>query len=359
MHASERLARALNRPTPPFSRDFVPSSGTSNQRKPKSGQALSVLALLLGLGLTALAPAAAAEDAKAGAEKSRRQQAAMQAMQRRLQEEKAAVAAELDTTKQALVGAQAAAERAREEQSALKRELMRLRQDLGKSLGSARAQDVVVKQLESTRNDLARRLEAIEEERRGLQSRLAEADNQLASARFTISEQKGQIAQQKGMIADQKGQIAEQKGQIAEQKALIAEQKGQIAEQKALIAVQKATIAELDTERSALGRQLTAAGEESRRAQQVIARSDGARTGLERSLAEGRQQLQSCESNRQGLDRTARELLLRYEQKTCQTALMQAEPFLQLRRVTIESEVERYREMIDGFRVNSGLPPQR
>jgi chromosome segregation ATPase len=234
-----------------------------------------------------------------------------------LQEEKAAVAAELDTTKQALVGAQAATERARDEQSALKRELMRLRQDLGKSLGSARAQDVVVQQLESARNDLARRLEAIEEERRGLQSRLAEAENQLANARFAISEQKGLIAEQKGLIA------------------------------------------ELDTERAALGRQLTAAGEESRRAQQVIARSDGARAGLERSLAEDRQQLQSCNNNRQGLDRTARELLLRYEQKTCQTGLMQAEPFLQLRRVTIESEVERYREVIDGFRFNSGLPPQR
>ena len=317
MHDSERLARALSRPTPPFSLDVVPSSGTSNQRKPKSGQALSVLALLLGLGLTALAPVAAAEDAKAGAEKSRRQQAAMQATQRRLQEEKAAVAAELDTTKQALVGAQAATDRAREEQSALKRELMRLRQDLGKSLGSARAQDLVVQQLESARNDLARRLEAIEEERRGLQSRLAEAENQLANARFAISEQKGLIAEQKGLIA------------------------------------------ELDTERAALGRQLTSAGEESRRAQQVIARSDGARAGLERSLAEGRQQLQSCDNNRQGLDRTARELLLRYEQKTCQTGLMQAEPFLQLRRVTIESEVERYREVIDGFRFNSGLPPQR
>lgn len=317
MHDSERLARALNQPTPPFSLDVAPSSGTSNQRKPKSGQALSVLALVLGLGLTALAPVAAAEDAKAGAEKSRRQQAAMQATQRRLQEEKAAVAAELDTTKQALVGAQAATDRAREEQSALKRELMRLRQDLGKSLGSARAQDLVVQQLESARNDLARRLEAIEEERRGLQSRLAGAENQLANARFTISEQKGLIAEQKGLIA------------------------------------------ELDTERAALGRQLTAAGEESRRAQQVIARSDGARAGLERSLAEGRQQLQSCDNNRQGLDRTARELLLRYEQKTCQTGLMQAEPFLQLRRVTIESEVERYREIIDGFRFNSGLPPQR
>jgi chromosome segregation protein len=278
---------------------------------------LSVLALLLGLGLTALTPVAVAEDAKAGAEKARRQQAAMQATQRRLQEEKAAVAAELDTTKQALVGAQAATERAREEQSALKRELTRLRQDLGKSLVSARAQDVVVQQLESVRNDLARRLEAIEEERRGLQSRLAEAENQLTNARFTISEQKGLIAEQKGLIA------------------------------------------ELDTERAALGRQLTAAGEESRRAREVIARSDGARAGLERSLAEGRQQLQSCNNNRQGLDRTARELLLRYEQKTCQTGLMQAEPFLQLRRVTIESEVERYREIIDGFRFNSGLPPQR
>jgi chromosome segregation ATPase len=331
MHDSEGLARALNRPTPPFSPNFVPSSGTSNQRKPRSGQASSVLALLLGLGLTALAPVAAAQDAKAGAEKSRRQQAAIQAMQRRFQEEKAAVAAELDTTKQALVGAQAAAERAREEHSALKRELMRLRQDLGKSLGSARAQDVVVQQLESARNDLARRLEAIEEERRGLQSRLVEAENQLANARFTISAQKGQIAEQNGMIAEQNGMVAEQKGQIAE----------------------------LDTERAALGRQLTAAGEESRRAQQVIARSDGARAGLERSLAEVRQQLQSCDNNRQGLDRTARELLLRYEQKTCQTALMQAEPFLQLRRVTIESEVERYRETIDGFRVNSSLPPQR
>jgi len=317
MHDSERLARALNRPTPTLSPDVVPSSGTSNQHKPKSGQALSVLALLLGLGLTALTPVAVAEDAKAGAEKARRQQAAMQATQRRLQEEKAAVAAELDTTKQALVGAQAATERAREEQSALKRELTRLRQDLGKSLVSARAQDVVVQQLESVRNDLARRLEAIEEERRGLQSRLAEAENQLANARFTISEQKGLIAEQKGLIA------------------------------------------ELDTERAALGRQLTAAGEESRRAQEVIARSDGARAGLERSLAEGRQQLQSCNNNRQGLDRTARELLLRYEQKTCQTGLMQAEPFLQLRRVTIESEVERYREIIDGFRFNSGLPPQR
>jgi chromosome segregation ATPase len=324
MHDSERFARALNRPTPPFSPDVVPSSGTSNQCKPKSGQALSVFALLLGLGLTVLAPVAAAQDAKAGAEKSRRQQAAMQAMQRRLQEEKAAVAAELDTTKQALVGAQAATERAREEQSALKRELMRLRQDLGKSLGSARAQDVVVQQLESARNDLARRIEAIEEERRGLQSRLAEVENQLANARFTISEQKGLIAEQTGLIAEQKGLVAE-----------------------------------LDAERAALGRQLTAAGEESRRAQQVIARSDGARAGLERSLAEGRQQLQSCDNNRQGLDRTARELLLRYEQKTCQRALMQAEPFLQLRRVTIESEVERYREMIDGFRFNSGLPPQR
>jgi len=317
MHDSERLDRALNRPTPPFSLDVAPSGGTINQRKPKSDQALSVLALLLGLGLTALAPVAAAEDAKAGAEKSRRQQAAMQATQRRLQEEKAAVAAELDTTKQALVGAQAATDRAREEQSALKRELTRLRQDLGKSLGNARAQDLVVQQLESARTDLARRLEAIEEERRGLQSRLAEAENQLANARFTISEQKGLIAEQKGLIA------------------------------------------ELDTERAALGRQLTADGEESRRAQQVIARSDGARAGLERSLAEGRQQLQSCDNNRQGLDRTARELLLRYEQKTCQTGLMQAEPFLQLRRVTIESEVERYREIIDGFRFNSGLPPQR
>ena len=310
MHDSERLARALDRPTPPSSMDVVPFRRMRSQRKPKSGQALSVFALLLGLGLTALAPVAAAEDAKAGAEKSRRQQAAMQATQRRLQEEKAAVAAELDTTKQALVGAQAATERAREEQSALKRELMRLRQDLGKSLGSARAQDVVVQQLESARNDLARRLEASDDERRGLQSRLAEAENQLANARFTISEQKGLIA-------------------------------------------------ELDTERAALGRQLTVAGEEGRRAQQVIARSDGARAGLERSLAEGRQQLQSCDNNRQGLDRTARELLLRYEQKTCQTGLMQAEPFLQLRRVTIESEVERYREMIDGFRFNSGLPPQR
>jgi chromosome segregation ATPase len=251
----------------------------------------------------------------------------MQAMQRRLQEEKAAVAAELDTTKQALVGAQAATERAREEQSALKRELTRLRQDLTKSLGSARAQDVVVQQLESARNDLARRLEAIEEERRGLQSRLVEAKNQLADARFTISQREGLIAEQTELIAEHKGLIAEQKGLIAE----------------------------LDTERAALGRQLTAAGEESRRAQQVIARSDGARAGLERSLAEGRQQLQSCDNNRQGLDRTARELLLRFEQ----TELMQAEPFLQLRRVTIESEVERYREMIDGFRVNSGLPPQR
>lgn len=310
MHVSDRFVRALDRPKPLFSPDVVPSSGICNQRKAKTGQALSVLAILMGLGLTAFAPAAVAEDAKAGAEKSRRQQAAMQAMQRRLQEEKAAVAAELETTKQALVGAQAATERAREEQSALKRELTRLRQDLGKSLGSARAQEVVVQQLESARNDLARRVEAIDEERRGLQSRLAEAENQLANSRFTISEQKGLIA-------------------------------------------------ELDTERAALGRQLTAAGEESRRAQLVIARSDAARAGLERSLAEGRQQLQSCDNNRQGLDRTARELLLRYEQKTCQTSLMQAEPFLQLRRVTIESEVERYREMIDGFRFNSGLPAQR
>ena len=261
--------------------------------------------IALGLLFFALAPARAADEGKA-ADQARRQQA----MQRKLQAEKAALSAELDNVKRSLDEQKTTANKALDEQAQMSQSLGRLRQDLTRAQASGRVQRSAIQQLEASQVALSSRLEVGESERLSLQNRLAAAESRANNAAQSVKEL-------------------------------------------------KATLAELETERASLGRQLTNMTEEVNKMQQTVARSDATRTGLERTLAERKQQLQACDSSRQGLERTARELLVRFRQETCLPGLMQGEPLMQLRRVAIQSEAERYREVIDGHLANAASPAQQ
>lgn len=81
--------------------------------------------------------------------------------------------------------------------------------------------------------------------------------------------------------------------------------------------------------------------------QQTLARTEADKRGLEGVKVRQEKEIAACEDKNLKLYRTGRELMTRFEQKTCGEILAQKEPFTGLKRVEIENLLEEYRDKLD------------
>jgi chromosome segregation ATPase len=83
------------------------------------------------------------------------------------------------------------------------------------------------------------------------------------------------------------------------------------------------------------------------RTQQTLARAEAEKRQLENIKLSQARDIASCENNNLLLYQTGRELMTRFEQKSCVDVLAQKEPFTGLQRVRIENLLEEYRDKLD------------
>jgi chromosome segregation ATPase len=81
--------------------------------------------------------------------------------------------------------------------------------------------------------------------------------------------------------------------------------------------------------------------------QQNLARTEADKRGLEGVKLRQEKEISACEGKNLKLYQTGRELMTRFEQKTCGEILAQKEPFTGLKRVEVENLLEEYRDKLD------------
>jgi len=245
----------------------------------------------------------AADKPKAEAERARR----AEILQRKVQEEKRALESQLEAARRETETEAAAAQQA-------KRSLGRVQLELGKLRGSLSNSSAAQAAL---RADLAAGTAA-----------LAELQAQIASEREQWRLNAARAEQERSRVEAARVRLEENLSQL------------------------ELMLADARARHEARERQL---GERLSQTQALLARSESVRGALERSLAERTRALIASDANRQGLEKTARELLVRFQTE----GQLNSDPVFQFRRVSIDNDVEAYREVIDGFMVNpESLPPR-
>jgi len=80
---------------------------------------------------------------------------------------------------------------------------------------------------------------------------------------------------------------------------------------------------------------------------QTLSITEGDKRRLEGIKASQEREIASCESKNLKLYQTGRDLMTRFEQKTCNEVMAQKEPLFGLKRVEIENLLEEYRDKLD------------
>ncbi len=79
----------------------------------------------------------------------------------------------------------------------------------------------------------------------------------------------------------------------------------------------------------------------------LLRRTQAEKSNLESIKARNEREIASCEDKNLKLYQTGRELMLRFERKTCGEIMAQGEPFTGLKRVEVENLLEEYRDKLD------------
>ncbi len=107
---------------------------------------------------------------------------------------------------------------------------------------------------------------------------------------------------------------------------------------------------ELASTREQLGKTQTRLEETTRNlndTRHALATTEAAKRNLETVKAHNEREIALCEDKNGKLYKYGRELMERYEQKSCGDALKQKEPFVGFRQVEIENLLEEYRDRLD------------
>jgi hypothetical protein len=81
--------------------------------------------------------------------------------------------------------------------------------------------------------------------------------------------------------------------------------------------------------------------------QRTLATTEADKRNLEGIKARNEREIALCEGKNLKLFQTGRELMVRFEKKTCGEVMAQGEPFTGLKRVEIENLLEEYRDKLD------------
>ncbi len=167
-------------------------------------------------------------------------------------------------------------------------------------------------------------------------NRLQAAVQQLAAERERLSAENAQLKEKLGSIAKEL-EIATREREALENRARRTESDFARAE-----AGRQNLNASLDAARGRLDEVLA----KYRELTENLRHTEAERSRLQGELAAGRRELESCQVANVELAGLAEEVLLRYEEKSCFTALAQREPFTQITRTRIGNLVDGYRARI-------------
>jgi hypothetical protein len=90
---------------------------------------------------------------------------------------------------------------------------------------------------------------------------------------------------------------------------------------------------------------------------QTLAQVESAKKQTEGTLAGKAHELQACQTDNGRLYAIGREMVVKYQDKSCQDALAQAEPFTGLKKVEVENLLEAWRDQLDREKINAAGQP--
>lgn len=164
-------------------------------------------------------------------------------------------------------------------------------------------------------------------------------------------EQLKRLQQMQRKLEQEKSQLAQEKaaldGQLKETQEKLDEtgRKAQSAAVRA--AALGKELAGVKAEKEALSGKLAETEKKLAETSDALGKSETSGRQLSAGLQQKTQGLATCEAKNEKLHGYGTELLDRYEKKGCGDAMLQGEPFTQLKRVEIENLVEDYREKLD------------
>lgn len=134
-------------------------------------------------------------------------------------------------------------------------------------------------------------------------------------------------------------------GKAAEAKAArlareLKEEQAQRGQMETELAAAKQRLAELESKVA----ELTGSLDETRR---TLAGTEAAKKNLEGIKTRNEREIALCEDKNKSLYQVGRDLMVRYEKKSCEDVLAQREPFTGLKRVEVENLMEEYRDKLD------------
>lgn len=162
-------------------------------------------------------------------------------------------------------------------------------------------------------------LGTLEQEKARLAQSLAEAEKARNAARGQLGRLNRDLAQER-----QQREVLQKDLDLARQEA--AQLRSQLAQERERLSGSQATLAET---------------------QARLRDTEAERQGLERAKARLERELAASEERNRALYALGRELMVRFENKTCGEILAEKEPFTGLRRVQTENLLEYYRDKLD------------
>jgi len=165
-------------------------------------------------------------------------------------------------------------------------------------------------------------LSALEQDKARLTQSLAEAEKARDAARGRLNRLNRlshDLAQERQQREALQKDLDQSRKEAAELKAQLAQERGRLAEAQAGLAESQARLRQADADRRAL---------------------EAVKSRQEREIA-------LCEDRNKALYAIGRDLMVRFERKTCDEILAEGEPFTGIRRVQTENLLEMYRDKLD------------
>lgn len=182
---------------------------------------------------------------------------------------------------------------------------------------------------------------------RRVQVQLQQAQSQVGG----LEQEKAKLAQD--LAAAEKGAKAASaaRAQASRLKADLAREQEQREVQAKELETARQDIAALRERLAQTEKQLAESSQKLQETTQTLARSEAERQTLEAIQARQTREIALAEEKNLALYQLGRDLMVRYENKSCGEILVQKEPFTGLKRVQIENLLEEYRDKLDEQRI--------
>lgn len=179
-----------------------------------------------------------------------------------------------------------------------------------------------------------------------------------------MQQQMQQIDQARTQAEQDKATALADKDALAQEVAGLKSRAAQLSGERAARSRAERELKMLQAERDALQEKLAATEAsllESQTLQRTtadtLARTEAARKQTDLQLADTRHEMQQCRTHNVALYGLSREMMTKYRDKSCQDALVQAEPFTGLKNVEVENLLETWRDRADQDRLSRAADP--